>query len=273
MSLTEIVAEHLENWVLARLSKKEQHWLCLRLLQLEKKTHLKDLHVSLGLVPRVLERTELQLSAAEIHALQQNSGLHMQISDWTTETAARILLLCKYAIHDEENFGTVFKDLCQTADLRETITLYKGLAFYPHSDVLDAQVGEGLRTNIRAVFEAIVHFNPYPNLYFDENRWNHMVLKALFIDSTLWQIHGLDERANPELASILCDYAHERWSAHRPVSVELWRCVGPFAGGKMLDDLLRVCRSSSINEREAGLAALKSCPDPMAQSLLSEIAP
>ena len=55
-----------------------------------------------------------------------------------------------------------------------------------------------------------------------------MVLKALFVDSALAPITGLDERANPELARILIDYARERWAAGRPVTPELWRPVKPF---------------------------------------------
>lgn len=70
-----------------------------------------------------------------------------------------------------------------------------------------------------------------------------MVLKALFIGSRLAPIKGLDERANPELAQILREYAHERWSAGRPVNPELWRCVGPFAtSADALADLERRAR-------------------------------
>ena len=97
-----------------------------------------------------------------------------------------------------------------------------------------------------------------------------MVLKALFIDSTLHPIQGLDERANEELARILCDYAHERWAANRAVTPELWRCVGPFASGKMLDDLQRVMDSKHTIERQAGALALSSCSDPIAAEMLSK---
>ncbi len=73
----------------------------------------------------------------------------------------------------------------------------------------------------------MAHRNPYPSERFAENRWNHMVLKAIFVGSPLHPIQGLDARANPPLARMLCDYAHERWAAGRPVSPELLRCVGP----------------------------------------------
>jgi hypothetical protein len=104
---------------------------------------------------------------------------------------------------------------------------------------------------------------------FDENAWNHMVLKALFIGSSLNSIQGLDERANPKLMRMLCDYAHERWAAERPVSVELWRCVGPFADANALADLERVIRTGEAMERRAAALALAHSRSPAAQDLLA----
>jgi len=120
-----------------------------------------------------------------------------------------------------------------------------------------------------SVFEAIAHRNPYPRAHFDDHRWNHMVLKALFIGAPLAPIQGLDERANAELARILCDFAHERWAAGRPVPAELWRCVGPFAEGPAIDDLSRVLKSDSIEEQRAAAAALAASRDPRAKQLLA----
>lgn len=85
-----------------------------------------------------------------------------------------------------------------------------------------------------------------------------MVLKALFVDSSLWPIYGLEERSNPTLATILCDYANERWAANRLVTPELWRCVGPFASGSMLDDLHRALEGPHFLGKQAALLALMS---------------
>jgi len=95
------------------------------------------------------------------------------------------------------------------------------------------------------------------------------VLKALFIGAALEPIQGLDERANPELARILLDFAHERWAAGRAVPAELWRCVGPFAEGAAVDDLFRVFQSKDKQERRAAETALAASPDPRAKQLLA----
>ena len=81
-------------------------------------------------------------------------------------------------------------------------------------------------------------------------------------------IVGLDRRANAVLARMLGDYAHERWSAGRPVSPELWRCVGPFAAGPLLADLDHVLDTGTPNERTAAVLALRSASDPQARVLL-----
>ena len=132
------------------------------------------------------------------------------------------------------------------------------------------QVGEGLRSNMRSVFDAIAHNSPFPKTHFDEHRWNHMVLKALFIGSPLAPIQGLDERANADLARMLCDFARERAAAGRPVPFEIWRCVGPFAQGQAIDELARVLSRGEAIEKRAAALALAASPDPRARRLLRE---
>ena len=82
---------------------------------------------------------------------------------------------------------------------------------------------------------------------------------------------GIDERANPKLAQMLVDFAHERWAASRLVSPELWRCVGPFADDAMLADLQRVLSTGTDVERKAAALALASCPHPDAAALLGRV--
>ena len=95
------------------------------------------------------------------------------------------------------------------------------------------------------------------------------MLKALFVDSPRSiRSSGLDERQNPDLARMLCDYAHERWAAGRPVSPELWRCVGRFADRAAIADLARVLAGGDATERAAAALALAASPSADAKALL-----
>ena len=81
-------------------------------------------------------------------------------------------------------------------------------------------------------------------------------------------IQELEKRANPALMRMLCDYAHERWAAGRPISPELWRCVGRYADIAALADLERVLNTGTAAEREAAALALGDSPEMAAQALL-----
>lgn len=186
----------------------------------------RSLHIHLGLCPRRLGKADLAVTLAD--AGEADAALPgWSLEGWTVDGAARVLGLVAYRAR--RPFAEVFKDLRRTADMAELVALYRGLPLYPEPESLDFETGEGLRSNLKPVFEAIAHRNPFPCDQFDEHRWNHMVLKALFIGSDLAPIVGLDRRANPQLALILIDYGRERRAAGRPVSDELWRQVQAFA--------------------------------------------
>ena len=256
----------LESWLKRQLDAAAYAWLQEQLGRSAEGGEKTDLHKTLGLAPRRLGKADLALTAADLRdADAARPG--WDPSGWTLSEAARIVALLRFAGAGGD-FAKTFAELCRTADVAEAVALYRGLPLYPEPEKLDWQVGEGLRTSMRAVFEAIAHRNPYPREHFGEERWNHMVLKALFIGSTLHPIQGLDERANPELAAILSDYAHERWAAGRPVTPELWRCMGPFAEGRLLDDLRRVAQSPEPRERQAAALALSANRNAAARDVL-----
>jgi hypothetical protein len=121
------------------------------------------------------------------------------------------------------------------------------------------------------VFCAVAHNNPFPSEQFNDDQWNQMVLKCLFIGVPLQPVIGLDERANAKLMSMLVDFAHERRAAHRTVPAELWRCVGPFADDRAIADLRIALTSESLAERQAAALALGLSPHPSAKSVLSEV--
>jgi hypothetical protein len=257
----------LSLWLRRQLPPAAISWLEEQLARLAGAVADRDLYVALGLVPRKLGRDDLELADGDLTQAQTvRPGWDPR--GWSVDQAARIRILLA-AGGSGERFATRFVQLCRTADVAEAIAFYRGLPLYPEPSLLEAQAAEGTRSNMRAVFEAVAHRNPYPREQFSENRWNHMVLKALFVGSTLRPIQGLDERANPALARMLCDYAHERWAAGRPVSPELWRCVGPFADEDALADLQRALATGDATERQAAALALAACPAPKAKALLA----
>ncbi len=256
----------LSLWLRRQLPPDAVAWLDEQLAKLAGAAADRDLYVALGLVPRKLGRADLELTDADLKQAEA-ARAGWDPGGWSLDQAARILILLTAG--SGERFAARFVQLCRTADVAEAIAFFRGLPLYPEPSLLEAQAAEGTRSNMRAVFEAVAHRNPYPREQFSENRWNHMVLKALFVGSTLGPIQGLDQRANPALARMLCDYAHERWAAGRPVSPELWRCVGPFADADGLADLQRVLATGNSTERQAAALALAACPDARAKELLA----
>ena len=258
----------LRLWLRRQLPQTGAAWLDEQRAKLGAAPGDRDLYIALGLAPRKLGKADLALSAADLEAASE-ARAGWDPRGWSVDQAARILILL-HAGGAGETFANRFGQLCRTADVAEAIAFYRGLPLYPDPPLLEAQAAEGTRTNMRAVFEAVAHRSPYPQEQFAENRWNHMVLKALFVGSALHPIQGLDERANPLLARMLCDYAHERWAAGRPVSPELWRCVGRFADAEALADLQRVLATGGAIERKAAALALAACPDAKAGELLGQ---
>ncbi len=268
MSATESAAvDLLREWIGRQVPERSAAWLDQQLEALGAAESDRALHIGLGLSPRRLGKDDLSLDAGDLErADRARPGWDPR--GWSVDEAARILMLIS-GCGGGQAFADRFTGLCRSAEVGEAIAFYRGLPLYPEPELLEGQAAEGIRTNMRAVFEAVAHRNPFPRERFDQNRWNQMVLKALFVDSTLYPMQGLDERANPELAHILCDYAHERWAAGRAVSPELWRCVGPFAVGRMLDDLQKVLSDGNETERKAAALALSASPSAKAREILA----
>lgn len=255
----------LKQWLDSRLPADAQTWLADAAQRLRNGSDA-DLYRSVSLVTRKIGKADLALTAAEMRqAAAAREGWNP--SDWSLDQAARIYLLLVSG-SDGATFLRRLDQLCNTADVGELVAFYRGLPLYPDQSRYVLRAAEGIRTNMKAVFEAVAHRNPYPAEQLAEPAWNQMVLKTLFIGSTLHPVVGLDRRANPVLARMLCDYAHERWAAGRPISHELWRCVGPHASGEMLRDLGRVLEKGTDPERKAAALALASSPDPAATGLL-----
>ena len=249
----------LSTWVIARVPDNAARWFDEQRKRLASKPTDKDVYLALGYATRKLGKSDLDLKPRDLaDAEAVRSG--WDPSDWSIDQAARIAFVLASYDGDAERFRARLEQLFNTADIGELIAFYRGLPLYPDAKLHVARAREGTRSAMQPVFEAVAHRNPFAKEQFDENAWNHMVLKALFVGSRLAPIQGLDERANPRLMRMLCDYAHERWAAGRAISPELWRCVGPHADAAAVQDLSRVLKSGDAAERQAAALALSDAP-------------
>lgn len=260
----------LSAWVVRSVPSDTARWFEDRVASLSSGTTEKELYLALGYAIRRLGKSDLGLSSEDL-VIAKATRPGWDPSDWSIDQAARLVFILATDDGDAAKFKARLEQLFRTADIGELITFYRGLPLYPYPELHVARAREGARSAMQPIFEAVAHRNPYPLEQFDENAWNHMVLKALFVGSKLDPIQGLDGRANPRLMRMLCDYAHERWAASRPVSPELWRCVGPHADNAAIDDLASVLTAGGLIDRQAAALALTASPTPAARELLARV--
>lgn len=228
-----------------------------------------SLYLLLGKISRNLTKTDLTLSKKDFAAANQIRTGWTPIN-WTILDAARILLLVELSSDNPSKFKTNFAQLINTADLNETVSFYRGLPLYFDQRDLISHAKHGIRSNVRVIFEAIAHYNPFPYEYFDTSSWNQMILKAIFVDSRLAPIIGIDNRCNEELSHMLIDYANERRSAHRNIAPELWRCVTPNDKNGSIDILQQMLASKNKIESQAAALTLCHNQSNRAQEILSQ---
>ncbi|HTM43947.1 MAG TPA: EboA domain-containing protein [Polyangiaceae bacterium] len=246
----------IDRWLSERVASDRQSWLGALLAQVAAGN---SAAVALGFsqLPRRFVSGPLILDRAEIaEASAARPG--WQPSLWTLDELGRARVVVELGALPEAQCTAVLLGLFADADLAEQIALYKALAIAPYPKALVGQAAEGIRNNIKSVFEAVALDNPYPAEFFSEAQFNQLLLKCLFVESPLVRVWGIDGRVNLNLARMLCDYAKERWAASRPVSPELWRCVGPVATAEMLPLLQRVVNEGQPREK---LAAVRSLLD------------
>lgn len=248
---------------------KSLDWLSLQKEKIGKDSSYLKFYLAFGQASRYFKKNLLALSETQIHEAK-NLVEGFSPESWDQLQTARSYLLLHFGISEASAWVNAINKLFETADMHEQQSLYAALPLLPFRKEMVERAVEGLRTNIASVFDAIALNNPYPSQYLEERAWNQMVLKAVFMQRPLYQIQGADARANPTLAKILVDFAHERWAAGRKVMPELWRFVGPYLNNQNLGDIEKVIQSSDTLERNAALLACQGSESESAKSLLKQ---
>jgi hypothetical protein len=155
-----VTPEHvLEQWLSGRLPNDAATWLKNGAQRLRRGGNDKDLYMSVSLVPRKIGKADLALTATEL-AQAAVSRPGWDPVDWSLDQAARIYLLLA-AGPDGEILARRLDQLCATADVGELVAFYRGLPFYPDPP-RHVRAAEGVRSNMKAVFEAVAHRNSFP---------------------------------------------------------------------------------------------------------------
>ena len=229
------------------VSEENKAWLLSKIKSIVETESTKDLYLTYSLVPTKINTTA-KLSLPED---SDSLGDYLGIQQANLQQIARIYLLFKVLEAKEEFFKSKVANIIEVADKSELETFLKFLVLLPNPENYKAQAVEALRTNISTVFDAIALNNPYPALYFNEQQWNQMYLKAAFMQQDLTVIEQVDKRANKELARIISDYAHERWAASREIDPHFWRPVSNYMDQGLLQDMKKLLASDNMAEKKA----------------------
>lgn len=260
------VGDQLSVLLHGNLSDGECLWLFSKLDQIIEGESTKDLYLTYSLIPSKIAAVE----SLFIEILDQELKEYLQQQKANIWQLTRIFLLIRVLERKPEFFKSKVANIIQVADTGELETFLKFLVLLPDPENYRSQAVEALRSNIGAVFNAVAMHNPYPALYFNDQQWNQMYLKAAFMQQDLMGILSVEERANKDLVRIISDYAHERWAASREIDPYFWRPVSQFLDGSLLGDMERLFQSESILERRAAALCCHASPFSGAQDLLNK---
>lgn len=224
--------------------------------------------MAFSLAPRWTGKTSITLDDAQTNQLAEFWPAH-PIANWRWDQLARCYILLSASQQlTEEQFEHGFALIYTTSDVGESVLLLQCLPILPHSATLLELARAAARSSVDPIFHALAYHNPYPKLHFDQTGWNQLILKAMFTRACLNNIDGIDERNNPDLVTMLCDYVRERWVADRDVPYDIWRNIGSLASDPQdLDLVARALQHSDKQTRYA--AALATRANPMGKSVLN----
>ena len=250
----------------AHTDERTMSWLDKQQGKLETNYTDRAFYLAFSMAPRFAEKRELTLSEAQREAASQlKTGF--EPDGWPQSQLIRTYLLLLLPAADATTYAATLTKLLETAEVDEQVAIYSALPVIAYPQSLIPLAVNGLRANITRVFDAIALDNPYPADYLDEAAWNQMILKAVFMSRPLYRVYGSDARANPALARMLVNFAHERWAADRTVTPELWRFVAPYTDASHQTDLQRVIASENPLESAAGKRACAQSDTPELQAL------
>jgi len=218
--------------------------------------------------PRHVGRAALRLRP-EDRAEAERARPGWRPTVWTSEQAARAMLLLVHDDSDPEAYGDMLARLLRVGERDLTVAVYRALPLLPYPERQVELALEALRADDPAVFEAVALFNPYPADHFDEASWNRMVLKAAFLDIPVGDIVGLERRANSVLVHELRDFCRQRRADGHSAPAGMWQAAGDKVGNHMVDEVAALLDGPDVDMAMAAALALGHSHDPRAADALA----
>ena len=132
----------------------------------------------------------------------------------------RIALLLAEVVRSSDVQGLVTELYVRGAE-REKIAVLRALPLLPEPKRFTVLATEACRSSAQTVFEAIACDSPFAAQEFTDLAFNQMVLKALFTETSVLRIWGLETRVTAELKRMCLGYGDERRAASRPVPLDI----------------------------------------------------
>lgn len=146
------------------------------------------------------------------------SAAGRRLGRWGADEYGRALMLVTaFEVEPHNRHVALVEELFRTGELREQRALLRVVSHLPSPERFVPIAVEAVRSNATAVIEAIACDNSYPKDHFEEDAFNQMVLKCLFVGLSLQRVRGLESRRTSELVRMITAYASERRAAGRAI--------------------------------------------------------
>lgn len=206
----------LKGIVLQNIHSQQKEWFAKLWLVLENQFSQRIFRSAFAGMGHRLRGQPKNISKEERNELAKINAL--RIDDWQLCDFGRIALLVQSTEWvSMENHSVLIFELFRKGDHNEKSAVLKALGLLPEPIRFVDLAAEACRTNALIVFEAIACDNVFPATYFPDHTFNQLVLKALFLGTSLKRIAGLNQRINTELVNMIADFKEERDLAGRPL--------------------------------------------------------